>query len=123
MLLNIGKIIVSPLPCSLPFYTTIAFKILYTTNILRENVFISCFIHFLTVKPIHTFVYDKIQPLFIASNTMFTFMLHLQLIYIESRAPSCMGALFGSIQHLHTSVTSRRSLLFMIVPNSRSGGL
>ena len=41
MLLNIGMIIVSPLHCSLPFYTTIAFKSYIPLTFSERMFFIS----------------------------------------------------------------------------------
>ena len=49
--LNIGIIIVSPLnPCSLSFYTTIAFKSYIPLTFSERMFFISCFIHFFLIS-------------------------------------------------------------------------
>ena len=94
-MLNIGMIIVSPFPCSLPFYTTIAFKsYIPLTFSERRMFFVSCFIHFFTASILTTGPYVCMKAL-LPSNTF------MQLFYIKTRAPSFMHC-------------SRRPLFFRI---------
>ena len=75
ILLNIlvGIIIVSPIPCFLPFYTTIAFKS-YIPLSFSERMFYILFHSFIDIQPVYTFCMQNPAAVMMPSNISVTLL-------------------------------------------------